>query len=92
MHTLFERQIFCRGQSDFRCDQSFYHRIVCQVQEHDDVVGYAAFLKGTAEKFCHIVFDAHGGEHDREFFIAVAAEGSLLYDLCGKLVMGQAVS
>ncbi len=72
MHIVFKRQIFCGGQSDFRGDQSFYHRIICQVQEHDDVVGYAAFLKGTAEKVCDIVFDAHGGEHDSEFFIAVA--------------------
>ena len=26
-----------------------YYRVICQVQEHDNVIGYPAFLKGTAE-------------------------------------------
>ena len=56
------------------------------------MVGGAALFEGTAEKLCHIVFDAHCREHYGEILIGITAEGSLLYDLRGKLVVGQTVS
>ena len=51
-----------------------------------------ALLKGAAEKFSNVVFDTHSGKYNGEFFIAVPAKGSLLYDLSCKLVVRKAVS
>ena len=92
MHILFKCQIFCHGQSNFRCDQTFYDRIVCQIQEHGNVVCNTAFFKGSAEEICHIVFDAHGGKYNGKFFIGIISERRLLYDLGCQLVMRKSVS
>ena len=92
MHTFFKSQIFGGGQCHFRSDQSLNDRVICQVQVHDYVVRYTAFLEGTAEELSDIVFDTHRCEHDGEFFIGVVTQRSLLYDLCGKLIVRKTVS
>ena len=92
MHTFFKSQIFGGGQCHFRSDQSLNDRIICQVQIHDYVVRNTAFLEGTAEELSHVIFDTHRRKNDGEFFIGIVTKRSLLYDLCGKLVMGKTVS
>ena len=89
---LLKGQIFGHGKRYFRRNQTFYHRVVCQVQEHGYVVGNAAFLKSMAEEISYVMFNAHGGKYDREFLIRVFSKRSLLYNLCSQLVVGQAVS
>ena len=92
MHALFKCQIFCCGKGNLRCDQTFYNRVVCQVQIHDYVVRNTALFESLAEEFCYVIFNTHGCENDREFLIGVITQGSLLYDLSCQTVMRQTVS
>ena len=92
MHPFFKSQILCGGESHLWSDQPFYNRIIGKIQIHDHMVGHAAFFKGPAEKFRHIIFNAHCRKDNGKVFIAVPSQGSLLYDLGRQLVMGKAVS
>ena len=92
VHAFFECQIFSCGKCNLRSQKSFNDRVVCQIQKHNNVVGSTTFFKCTAKKFCDIVFDTHGSKYDREVFIGVTAEGSLLYDLCSQFVVRKTVS
>ena len=56
------------------------------------MVQNAAFRKGGAEVFRHVVFHAHGGEHDGELLVGILSQRSLTHDLCRQLVMGKSVS
>ena len=51
-----------------------------------------ALLEGSAEEISYVMLDTHCGEYDGEIFIGTAAQGSLLYDLCGKLVVRKTVA
>ena len=92
MHTFLKGKVFRGAQSHLRRDQTFHHRVVGQVQVHHHMVRHAAFLKGTAEELCHVVFNAHGGKYDGEFLIGIFAQGGLLHDLGSQPVMGKTVS
>ena len=92
MHALLKSQIFCGSESYLWSDQSFHHRVVGKVEIHDYMVGYAAFLKGPAEKFRYVVFYTHCRKDNGEVFITVPSQRSLLYDLGRQLVMGKAVA
>ncbi len=46
-----------------------------------------AFLESTAEKFSYIIFDTHRRKNDCKVFIGIVTQRSLLYDLCGQLVV-----
>ena len=92
VHAFFKSQILRSGKGDLRRQKTFTTGSLARFQEHYHMVGGAALLEGTAEKLRHIVFDAHRREHDGEILIGITAEGSLLYDLRGKLVVGQTVS
>ena len=69
-----------------RCDQTFNHRVICQIQEHDNVVGDAAFLKRPAEDSATSYLTPIAAKTMANSFIRVIAERCLLYDLGGKLV------
>ena len=92
MHAFFKCQILCSGKCDLWCQQSFNDRVVCQVQEHDNVIRSTAFFESTAEKFCNIVFNTHSCKNDCKVFIGITAQRSLLYDLCSQLVMWKTIS
>ena len=92
VHTFFKSQIFRSSKSNLRCNQTFYNRVICQIQVHNNMVGYTAFLKGTAEKFRYVIFYTHCSKNNGEFFIAVASKRCLLNNLRCKLVMGKSVS
>ena len=92
MHVTLKRQIFCHSQCYLWCDQTLYDRVICQVQEHDNVIGYPAFRKGMAEIFCNIIFYTHRSKYNREFLIRVIPQRCLTHDLCSQLVMRQTVS
>ena len=47
---------------------------------------------GGAEVFRHVVFDAHGSEHDGELLIGILSQGGLAHDLRRQLVVGKSVS
>ena len=51
-----------------------------------------ALLKGSAEEISYVMLDTHCGEYDGEILIRAAAQRSLLYDLCGKLVVRKTVA
>ena len=70
-------------------DQTLHHRVVGQVQVHDHMVGDAALLEGTAEKFSHVVLDAHGGEYDGKLPVVPRYMG-LAHHLGGQFVVGHA--
>ena len=88
---LFECQVFRHGEGHLRGDQTFHHRVVCQVQEHGHMVRHAAFFEGVAEEIRYVVFYAHGGKYDGEFFIGIIPQRRLLYDLGRQLVVGKSV-
>ena len=92
MHAFLKCKILGSCQCYLRCDQTLYDRVVCQVQEHDNVVRYTAFLKGPAEEFCNIVFNTHSGKYDCKLFIGIISQRCLLYDLCCQLVVRKSVS
>ena len=92
MHSLFKGQILGQGKGDFRGDKPLHHRVVGQVDKHGHMLGYAALLKGTAEEISHIIFNAHGAEHNGKFLIRIFPQGGLLHDLGSQLVMGKTVS
>ena len=56
------------------------------------MIGGSAFLKGTAEKFCHIIFNAHCCENNGKFLIGILSQRGLLYDLCGQLIVRQTIA
>ena len=92
MHSFFKSKILCGGEGNLRCKKTLNNRIVCQVQEHDYVVCSSAFLEGTAEKFCDIIFDTHCCENNGKFFIRAFSQGCLLYDLCSQLIVWKTIS
>ena len=51
-----------------------------------------ALLKGSAEEISYVMLDTHCGEYDGEILIRAAAQRSLLYNLCGKLVVRKTVA
>ena len=69
MHVLFKCQVFRNSESHLGSDQTLYNRVVRKIQEHCHMVRNAAFLKGITEEIRHIMFDAHGSEHDGKLFI-----------------------
>ena len=92
MHSQLKGKILRGSQGDLRCDQTFYNRVVRQIEVHHNMRGYAALREGTAEEFRDIIFDAHGGEYNRELLIRVSAKRSLLHDLGGQTIVGKAVA
>ena len=92
MHIFLKGQVLSRRQCYLRCNQTLYNRIVRQIQIHNYMVGYTTFLEGTAEELRNIVLNAHGGEYDSEFLIAVISQRRLLYDLRRQLVMRKTVA
>ena len=92
MHALLKGQILRQGQHHLGSDQTLHHGIVGQVDEHGNVLGNAALLKGPAEEIRHVVLDAHCAEHDGELFVGIVPQRSLLHDLGRQLVVGQAVA
>ena len=91
MHSFLECKVLGSCQRYLRSDQTLYNRVVCQVQEHNNVIRYTAFLEGPAEKLCYIVFNTHSGKYDCELLIGIS-QGCLLYNLCGQLVVRKSVS
>ena len=89
---LLKGQVFCHGQRYFGRDQTLHHRVICQVQEHGNVVCNPALFKGTAEEISHIMLDAHSGKYNGELFVRILSQRSLLDDLSRQLVVGQTVS
>ena len=69
MHMLLECKVLGDGQRHLRSDKTLHDRIVCQVQEHCNMIRNTAFLEGVAEEISYVVLDAHGGEHDGELFV-----------------------
>ena len=51
-----------------------------------------AFLEGTAEKFRYVIFDTHCRKNNGKILIRVLSQRSLLYDLCGQLIVGKTIS
>lgn len=92
MACLFEGKIFSGGQRDLRCQKSLYNRVIGKVQKHNYMVRGAAFFKGSAEKFCNVIFDTHCGEYNCKIFVRVISKRCLLYDLCGKLIVRKTIS
>ena len=92
MHIFLKCQIFRYRQRNLRRDQTLYHRIICQIQEHTHMICHTAFLKCLTEEFRHIVLHTHCSEYNCELFIRIVTKRSLLYDLCRELVMRQSVS
>ncbi len=64
-------QIFRDSQGNLRSDESFYDRIICQVQEHGNMVGNTAFLKCFLEEIRNIMFDTHSGKYNSKLFIGI---------------------
>ena len=91
MHAFLECKVLGSCQRYLRSDQTLYNRVVCQVQEHNNVVRYTAFLKGPAEELCYVVFNTHSGKYDCKLLIRIS-KGCLLYDLCCQLVVRKSVS
>ena len=92
VHAFFKGKIFGSSQSDFRCKKTLYYRVIGQVQKHNYVIGGSAFLEGAAEKFCYIIFNAHGCENNGKFLIGILSQRGLLYDLCSQLIVGQTIA
>ena len=46
----------------------------------------------TAEEIRYVVLHAHGRKYDTELLVRIVAQGSLLYQLCRQLIMGQTVA
>ena len=92
MHIFFKCKVFSGGQRNLRGDQTLDDRIVGKVQEHCHMVCNTALLKGSAEEISYVMLDTHCGEYDGEILIRAAAKRSLLYDLCGKLVVRKTVA
>ena len=92
MHPLLIGQVFCQSQGDLGSDQPLYHRIVCQIDKHGNVLGNAALLKGSAEEIRHVMLYAHSSENNGKGLIRTFSQRRLLYDLGCQLVMGKAVS
>ena len=91
MHAFLECKVLGSCQCYLRGDQTLYNRVVCQVQEHNNVIGYTAFLEGSAEELCYVVFNTHSGKYDCKLLIGIS-KGCLLYDLCCQLVVRKSVS
>lgn len=91
MHAFLECKVLGSCQCYLRSDQTLYNRVVCQVQEHNNVVRYTAFLQGPAEELCYVVFNTHSGKYDCKLLIRIS-KGCLLYDLCCQLVVRKSVS
>lgn len=92
MHILFKCQILRHGKGHLRGNQPFHHRIVRHVQEHNHMVGHAAFLKGAFKIFRHIIFYTHSGKNNSKFFVGTVSQRGLTHNLCRQLVMGKTVS
>ena len=92
MHAFLKSQIFRSGKSHFRGDQSLHYRVICQVQVHNYVIRYAAFFKGTTEKFCYVIFDTHSCKNNSEFLVRIFSQRRLLYDLGSQLVVRKTIS
>ena len=92
MHILLKCQILRSCQCNLRCDQTFYNRVICQVQKHCYVIGYTAFFERVAEEISNVMFYTHSGKYDRKFFIRITSERSLFYDLCSKLIVRKSIS
>ena len=58
-----------------------------RVEEHDNPVHNAGFLKAAAEVVGYIVGNAHGGKDDTELLTLFSSDVGLLYDLGSQLVV-----
>ena len=92
MHSLFKSKILCCSQCDFRSQKTLNSWIICQIQEHNNMVGSTALLKGSAEKLSNIILNTHCSKYNSEIFIRIGTKRSLTYDLCSQLVMRKTVS
>ena len=92
MFVAFKCQILCNGQCNLRRDQTLYNRVICQIHKHGNVLGGSALVESAAEEIRYVVLHAHGRKYDTELLVRIVAQGSLLYQLCRQLIMGQTVS
>ena len=92
MHTFFKSKILCCSQGDLRSQKTLNSRIICQVQEHNNMIGSTALLKCSAEKLCNIILNTHCSKHNGEILIRISAQRSLTHDLCSQLIMWKTVS
>ena len=92
MHILFKCQILRSCQCNLWCDQTFYNRVICQIQKHCYMIGNTAFFKCVTEEISNVMFDTHSSEYDCKFFIRIASKRSLFYNLCSKLIVRKSIS
>ena len=92
MHTFFKSKILCCSQGNLRSQKTLNSRIICQVQEHNNMIGSTALLKCSAEKLCNIILNTHCSKHNGEIFIGISTQRCLTHDLCRQLIMWKTVS
>ena len=92
MHILFKCQILRSCQCNLWRDQTFYNRVICQIQKHCYMIGNTAFFKCVTEEISNVMFDTHSSEYDCKFFIRIASKRSLFYNLCSKLIVRKSIS
>ena len=88
MHILLKSQIFRSGQSHFRCTDTLYGRVVCQVYEYDRTVDRACRLKVIDKVFRVLERNTDSGKNNGEFGIR-AAYLRLTRNLYRKVCVGQ---
>ena len=71
VHAFFKGEVFRGGERASRGDEPLDRGRISEGEEHDDSAQGPAFLEGSDEKACHVVFDAHGCEdHDEGLIFA----------------------
>ncbi len=91
MHITLKRQILRHRKRHLRRNQTLYHRVIGQIQEHTHMVRHAALLKSLAEKLRNIMLDAHRPKHHGKILIRPVPKGRLFHNLRRQLVMGKPV-
>ena len=92
MHTLLKARYSAALKATLGVIRRSTTRVVGQIQVHDNVVGYSAFLKGTAEEFRTSYLTPMAAKTMANFSSLPLAQGGLLHDLGRQLVMRQSVS
>lgn len=92
VHMLFKRQILCSCQCNLRSNETLHNRIICQVDEGDNVIGNTALLECPAEIIPDLVFYTHCRKYNGKLFGRIISQGCLLYDLGSKLIVGKSVA
>ena len=69
MHSFFKCKIFCSGQSHTRGCDTFYGRIVCQIDEQYGSVDGTCFLKTFHKEIGFFKGNTHSGKDNCKGFI-----------------------